>query len=125
MTSRPTNIIAGMLGPLTLFETKCEDTQTLRQLIELANDPARWKTAHALFSHIRQKTLAAEKRGDDLARKQYAFEEICAKTLHNLSRESAPFDADSPFWILPRAVEFGLALGITDLGEVSSLLSVK
>jgi hypothetical protein len=125
MTRRPTDIITAMLGPLTLFEAKCEEKQTLRKLIELANNRARWKAAHALFSEIRIKTLAAGERRDELMLRQYAFEEICAKTLYNLSRESTPFDPDSPFWVLPLAIELGLALGVTDLGEISSLLHVK
>jgi hypothetical protein len=125
MTRLPTDIITAILAPLTFFEAECEDKTTLRKLIELAKRPGRLKESHELFSEIRQKTVAAEKSGDELALKQYAFEEICAKTLYNLSRQPAPFDPDSPFWILPLAVDLGLALGITDLGKISALLRVK
>ena len=69
-------------------------------------------------------TLAADKRRDELALAQYAFEEICAKTLYNLTHECAPFDPDSPFWVLPLAVDLGLRLGVTDPGEISPLLRV-
>jgi hypothetical protein len=89
---------------------------------ELANDKSRRKEAHALFSEIRLKTLAAEKRNDQLALAQYDFEEICAKTLYNMTHEPAPFDPDSPFWVLPLALELGQILGITDAGEISPLL---
>lgn len=112
-----------MLAPLTFFEGRCEDKETLRKLITLANDKTRRREAHALFSEIRKKTRAAEKRDDQLALAQYAFEEICAKTLYNLTREPAPFDPDSPFWVLPLALELGRTLGITDAGEISPLLA--
>lgn len=122
MTRRPTDIITAMLGLLTLFEARCEDKATLRRLIKLAEDRSRRSEARALFSEIRQKTLTAEKSGDDLALAQYAFEEICAKTLYNLTHGPAPYDPDSPFWILPLAVNLGRRLGITDPGEISALL---
>jgi hypothetical protein len=111
-----------MLAPLTLFEVRCADKATLRKLIVLAEDRSRRKEAHALFSEIRQKTLAAEKRKDAFALSQYAFEEICAKTLYNLTHEPAPFDPDSPFWVLPLALDLGRQLGITDPGDISALL---
>ena len=119
------DIIAAILAPLTFFEGRCEDKETLRRLIALANDESRRKQAHALFTEIRKKALAAGKRDDQLALAQYAFEEICAKTIYNLTGESAPFDPDSPFWVLPRALELGRMLGITDAGEISPLLRAR
>jgi hypothetical protein len=125
MTRRPTDIITAMLVTLTFFEGRCEDKGTLRKLITLANDRSRRKEAHALFSEIRRKTLAAEERNDQLALAQYNFEEICAKTLYNMTYEPAPFDRDSPFWVLPLALELGQMLGITDAGEISPLLRAR
>jgi hypothetical protein len=125
MTMRNPDMITAMLAPLTFFEGRCEDKETLRKLIKLANDKSRRKEAHALFSEIRQKTLAAEKRNDQLALAQYDFEEICAKTLYNMTREPAPFDSDSPFWVLPLALKLGQMLGITDAGEISPLLRAR
>jgi hypothetical protein len=104
---------------------RCEDKETLRKLITLANDGSRRKEANALFSEIRRKTLAAEKRNDQLALAQYNFEETCAKTLYNMMREPAPFDPDSPFRVLPLALELGQMLGITDAGEISPLLIAR
>jgi len=69
--------------------------------------------------------LAAHRRGDQLAVAQYAFEEICAKTLYNITHEPAPFDPDSPFWVLPRALKLGQMLGITDAGVISPLLGSR
>lgn len=125
MTTRPTDIITAMLAPLTLFEARCADNATLHKLIVLAEDRSRWKEGHALFSEIRQKTLAAGKRKDEIALAQYAFEEICAKTLYNLTYEPAPFDPDSAFWVLPLALDFGRRLGVTDPGEISPLLKAN
>lgn len=119
------DIITAMLAPLTFFEGRCEDKETLQKLIRLANDKSRRKQAHALFQEIRNKTLAAQRRGDQLAVAQYAFEEICAKTLYDIAREPAPFDPDSPFWVLPRALKLGQMLGITDAVVISSLLESK
>jgi hypothetical protein len=119
------DIITAMLAPLVFFETRCEDKETLRKLIMLANDKSRRKQAHALFNEIRKKSLAAQKRDDHLAEAQYAFEEICAKTLYNLTYEPAPFDPGSPFWVLPRALQLGQVLGITDAGLISPLLKSK
>jgi len=78
-----------------------------------------------LFQGIRQKTLAAEKEGDELRLTQYAFEEICAKTLYNLSGSPAPFDADSAFWVIPLATQLGAKLGMKNPGEVSPLLEMQ
>ncbi|MDH2355829.1 hypothetical protein QCM80_34960 [Bradyrhizobium sp. SSUT112] len=125
MTRRPTNIVTAMLAPLMFFEERCQDKETLRRLIALANDKSSRKQAHALFSEVRRKTLAAEKRNDQLALAQYSFEEICAKTLYNISGEPAPFDPDSPFWVLPLALELGRMLGVTDAGDISPLLRLK
>jgi hypothetical protein len=124
MTGCPTDIITAMLAPLRLFEAKCEDKATLQKLIALAVDHSRWKEAHALFSEIRQKTLAAEKHKDEFALAQYAFEEICAKTLYNLRHGPAPFDPESPFWVLPLALGLGRKLGVTDPGAISPLLKM-
>ena len=41
---------------------------------------------------------------DKILESQYLFEESCAKTLYNLSGEPAPFDAHSPYWIIPNAL---------------------
>jgi hypothetical protein len=117
------DIITAMLAPLTFFEGRCEDKETLRKLIRLANNKSRRKQAHGLFREIRNKTLAAQRRGDQLAVAQYAFEEICAKTLYNITLEPAPFDPDSPFWVLPRALKLGQMLGIKDAGVISPLLA--
>lgn len=63
-------------------------------------------------------------QGDELKLAQCAFEEICAKTLYNLSGEPAPFDADSPFWVIPLAINLGANLGLTTPAQVTPLLEM-
>jgi hypothetical protein len=94
----------------------------------MASDDQKWRYAHALFSRIRDKTLYADEAKDRLLQHQYSFEEICAKTLFNMSGHIRgeefpyPFDDDSPFCVIPIAVAFACALGVTDPCSVSSLL---
>jgi hypothetical protein len=112
------------------FLPHCSDQSTLRELDRMASDDRQWRYAHALFGRIRDKTLRAEDAKDILRQHQYSFEEICAKTLFNMSdhydpqckKFPAPFDADSPFWVVPIAVGFARALGMDDPYRVSSLL---
>jgi hypothetical protein len=122
MRSEPIDIVVVLNDLLLLFEGRCADKTTIKNLVELVNDRDKWPEAYRLFNEIREKTLAAEKRRDEFALTQYAFEEICAKTLYNISNSPAPFDADSPFWVLPLAIQLGRQLGISKPSEISTLL---
>ena len=124
MRSYPTHIIDAMLEMLSVFEGMVEDSHTLCQLTKMASDREEWKSGHALFQDIRQKTLKAEECDDKLALRQYAFEEICAKTLYNLSRPSAPFDPDSAFWVVPLGVALGREMGFSEPSQITSLLKM-
>jgi hypothetical protein len=104
------------------FLPHCSDQSTLRELDSIASDHREWRRAHALFSRIRAKNLKADAANDRLLQVQYSFEEICAKTLFNMSGQAAAFDEDSPFWVVPMAVWFARALGVADPYTVSSLL---
>jgi hypothetical protein len=110
------------------FLPLCAEQSTLRELDEMASDEKKWPHAHALFSKIRNKTIRADEANDELLQYQYSFEEICAKTLYNISGHIKgkefpyPFDDDSPFWVFPLAVSFARALGVADPFSVSSLL---
>jgi hypothetical protein len=125
MRNHPTNIIAAMVEMLELFDGICEDRDTLQQLIKMTQDREKWEDGHALFRRIRQKTLAAIKRGDQSAEAQYVFEEICAKTLYNLGGYRAPFDADSAFWVIPLGIELGRRKGFTEPSQVTGLLDMS
>lgn len=82
--------------------------------MRLLSERDRWKDAHSLFYRIRKKTLAADKEGDPILQCQYLLEEICAKTIYNLSGQPAPFDPDSPYWIIPNAIALACQLGLDD-----------
>jgi len=125
MRSQPTDIISAMKGLFDVFEPLCDDAESLQALSAMASNPGRWRDANMLFQGIRQKTLAAEKEGDELRLTQYAFEEICAKTLYNLSGSPTPFDADSAFWVIPLATQLGAKLGMKNPDEVSPLLEMQ
>ncbi|MGE4252582.1 MAG: hypothetical protein AB7F09_24545 [Parvibaculaceae bacterium] len=124
MRTQPIDIISAMLEMLAVFQRACADGDTLRRLSATAANRGRWRDGHALFQEIRQKTLKAQKHGDNRAVVQYAFEEACAKTLYNLSAAPAPFDADSAFWVVPLGVSLGRSLGFTEPSQVSSLLKM-
>lgn len=110
------------------FIPRCADQSTVRELDDMASDDEKWRYAHSMFSRIRDKTLRADAAKDRLLQHQYTFEEICAKTLYNMSGHIPggefpyPFDDDAPFWVIPIAVGFARALGIPDPYGVSSLL---
>jgi hypothetical protein len=96
------------------FLPHCKEQSTLLELEQMAADPKRWGGAHDLFCRMRPKRLKAATK--PLLESQYAFEEICAKTLFNLSYppSDAPFDADSAFWVVPIAITFARAAGAYD-----------
>jgi hypothetical protein len=97
---------------LEVIATGASDRETINELFRVIDDESRWKEAHDLFSRIRSKTLRADASGDTKLIAQYCFEEICAKAIYNESGESAPFDSDSPFWVVPLALHAARALGI-------------
>src|SRR5579862_1724546 len=101
-------------GLVDLFLARCTEKSTMEELKELLSNQDRWIKAHALFDRIRNKTLEADKRKNSLLASQYCFEEICAKTMFNLTNTDAPFDADSPYFVIPIALHLARALGIAD-----------
>ena len=104
-----------------LFLPRCKDRETLLALDTIAAEPNRWPDGHDLFRKIRSKNLAAEQARDRLSNVQYCFEEVCAKTLYNLSGLPAPFDKDSSDWIRPNALALAQALGSPDLDSAVRL----
>ena len=106
-----------------IFAALSSDRSTLDELHRMAGDRGSWKRAHDLFQRIRQKSLDANRRGDMKLVVQFGFEEACAKTLYNLSGQSAPFDADSPFWIIPNALAAAQCLQINE-GEIIKALGL-
>jgi hypothetical protein len=107
---------------LLFFSDKCSEKSTWNELISMSASDSLWVNAHGLFRRIRQKTLRVERslRNPLQIRRahyktlecQYLFEEICAKTLYNLSGAAAPFDEESPEWIVPNALNLAKQLGV-------------
>lgn len=106
---------------LAYFLLLCEDKSTMQEVYDMAIDWRKWKEGHKIFNRIRGKTLVAEANHDSLRTNQYLFEEICAKTLYNLSNPQDPFDSDSSFWVLPIALEFAATIGVKEPMRISSL----
>lgn len=106
---------------LDLFSPHCAERETFDWLRGAIADQGKWHQARRVFNQIRNKSLKAERTGNTAATAQYLFEEICAKTLYNLSGASAPFDADSPYWVPPNAIAFGRRIGINEAEVVACL----
>ncbi len=116
------NIVPVMQQLIQLFQGVCPETETLRELSSVLGDRSRWMNAHDLFQRIRAKTLKAEKSGNRSLKAQYLFEEVCAKTIYNISLSSAPFDPDSPFWVVPNAFSLASHYAIPQERVVARLL---
>lgn len=101
-------------GFVDFFLARCAEKSTMEELKELLSNQDHWIKAHSLFDRIRSKALGAVNSKNSLLASQYCFEEICANTMFNLTDTDAPFDADSPFFLIPIAFSFARALGIAD-----------
>ena len=102
-----------IIALLKLFQAFMPDRETAAWVLELASSDRNWKGPHDLFGRVRDRNLAAI-RARDLPRQcQYCFEETCLKALYNESAplppfssdSPAPFDSDSPYWIIPLAIQ--------------------
>jgi hypothetical protein len=105
-------ITTQMASLMDVLAPYCADRETLDWLRAAVSDRSKWQKADGVFNHIRNKLLKAERAADSTAVMQYRFEEICAKTLFNLTNPSAPFDADSPYWVVPNAITFAQSVSV-------------
>jgi len=84
--------------------------QTVSELIKVAKDPKKWPSARTLFGELRNKLLEIEKTPSKfeqhLVGVLYLAENV-AKLTYNASGGSAPYDADSAWWI-PQNVRYVL-----------------
>jgi hypothetical protein len=117
-----------ILALLNLFRSHVPDRQSNKQVAALISDEMKWPTAHEMFGKIRGKLLEADKAGDSLRQCQYGFEEICLKTVYNEtaseSSRPAPFDSDSPFFVVPNAFHLARSVGIPD-SDILSIIAPK
>jgi len=118
-------IIPMMIEMVNFFQQRCAETSTLGELATILTDKSQWPKAHDLFGRIRQKSHDANRNAIEGLMAQYRFEVMCAKTLYNLSGRPAPFDQDSPFFVVPNAIALARCLGVKDLGEISDKLSTQ
>lgn len=118
-----TNITDAIQKLIALFKPHSSDCSTLMELSEIVADWKRWRAARDLFNRIRKKALAKQRLSQSLSA-QYTFEELCAKTLHNISRVGPPFDEDSAYYIVPSAIVLARALNIAD-SEVLRIIVPK
>ena len=109
---------------LDLFSRHCADVETLNELSKMVQDHTTWHKAHGVFQKARKKNNIAFSSGNKRDQAQYQFEEICAKTIYNLSGESAPFDADSPYWVVPNALAYGRIAGIPE-ADILACISLR
>ncbi len=106
-------IIGGIQELCELFASRCKDRATLDALKQVASERSRWHEGRALF-HIARDKFLKQAGHDATLQAQFRFEEICGKTLYNLTGRPAPFDADSPYWVVPNALKLARELGISD-----------
>jgi len=95
-----------------LFLESTEDPEELQKLISVAKDRQRWIKAHAYFDEVRRKNLKAIENKQIKLESLYSYIEICYKALFNLTYPSAPFDLDSPYFIIPTALKYCDTAGI-------------
>jgi hypothetical protein len=115
------DIIRGIRELCEFFASRCEDRATLDELAQVASDRSRWHKGRHLFEVARNKTLK-HSRGNPTLEAQFLFEEICGKTLSNLSGQSASFDVDSPYWIIPNALKLARQLGVAE-SEITRIVA--
>ena len=101
-----------MKALLDLFEEKAPDRDSNRLVWRFCNEKQKWINAHGLHSTIRDRNLKAIKQKNRAKECQYCFEEVIAKTLFNFTRSSAPFDPDSPYWVIKNALALAKEIGI-------------
>ena len=97
---------------LDLFLDAVPDQESNRLVWKFCEEEHRWIKAHDLFRTIRDRNLKAMKEEDSLKSAQYYFEEVIAQTLFNLTRPEAPFDPDSPYWVIKNALTLAQRLNL-------------
>jgi hypothetical protein len=107
-------MIEDILKLLRLFADRVPDAESNGWVVEVASDEDRWHDAHNYFDKVRNRNLEAITEKDAVRQAQYYFEEMCLKSIWNETDTHAPFDSDSPYWVVPSAVNLARALGMVD-----------
>lgn len=103
-------IVPALRDLLLLFESRCQDSRNLTELLRvLSGSRSSWSNARSCFASARTRH---RRGGEASSTQQLFFEEVVSKTLYNLSGASAPFDADSPYWVVPGALSLAESLDL-------------
>lgn len=101
------------------------DRESNACVAELAANPERWSAGHAFFDEVRDRLLDASDRGERLLVRQYSFEEDCCKAIYNAVNPEDPFDASSPFFVVPSAIYFAMDAGVSISDILAALHATK
>ncbi|MCZ4307197.1 hypothetical protein O4G98_20905, partial [Zoogloeaceae bacterium G21618-S1] len=105
------DVIRAISDLATFFAERTPSPERLLMLSSVAGKPrSEWNAAKSIFDQSRSQYRSAN--GCHAIEAQCQFESMCAKTLYNLSGAPAPFDADSPYWIVPMALKLATVLNI-------------
>ena len=115
-------IISETKALLDLFENRVPDHESNRLVRHFCDEKQKWSKAHGLHATLRQRNLKAIKQADKAKQSQYRFEEVIAKTLFNLTRPSAPFDPQSPYWVIKNALMLAREVGVS-IEEVVNIVA--
>ncbi|MCP3871982.1 MAG: hypothetical protein GY699_02360, partial [Desulfobacteraceae bacterium] len=105
------SMIENIINFSEFFLESAGDHEELQKLISVTKDRQRWAKAHAYFDEVRRKNLKAIKNKQLRLEYLYSYIEICYKAIFNLTYPSAPFDPDSPYFIIPIALEYCDGMG--------------
>lgn len=111
-----------ILALLRLFAGRVADAETHGWVSALASERGRWPEAHDLFGRVRRRLL--DTSGDPGRGGQYAFEEICLKSLFNETDTTRPFDPSSSFSVAAVAVGLARQVGVPE-AEVLEVVAVR
>lgn len=75
-------------------------TPEIDAVLEVARTPVRWHEGHDVFDAVRRRTLQMHGR-DRVYEAVLMLAENTAKVIYNATLPSAPFDADSGWWLVP------------------------
>jgi hypothetical protein len=114
-------MLEDILELLRLFEGRVPDYETHAWVVKVASDEDRWSEAHDVFDRVRDRNLDANAKRDYARECQYCFEEVCLKSIWNLTDTGAPFDPDSPHWITKNAIDLARAIGMSDTDVIHAI----
>lgn len=111
-----------ILAVLDVFAGRVPDSESHSHVRQLVADEDHWSAGHAVFNEVRRRCLTAAHHKDDLRAAQYALEESCCQAVYNSTEPVDPFDACSPFFVVPQAMGLA-ALLRASLDEIANVFT--